>query len=162
PTVVVTSGRPAPEGLSTLKFPALAKPPRDCGGDGISWFANAEELTRFVSTRPDGEPWVVQTVCPGWDLSINALCRNGGIVAVTPQVVIEASAPPLGPAAGVEFCDYPPALKIAEKLLAELNWSGIASIDMRFDEHLGMPLILELNGRYWNSLLGSLNAGVNF
>jgi predicted ATP-grasp superfamily ATP-dependent carboligase len=50
----------------------------------------------------------------------------------------------------------------AESLISELGWSGVANIDMRFDARHHMPLVLELNGRYWLSLLGSLNAGVNF
>jgi predicted ATP-grasp superfamily ATP-dependent carboligase len=53
-------------------------------------------------------------------------------------------------------------MNVAKKLIHELGWSGVANIDMRFDARHKIPMVLELNGRYWRSLLGSLNAGVNF
>lgn len=34
-------------------------------------------------------------------------------------------------------------------------------IDMRLDTKSGLPLVLEVNSRYWTSLLGSLNLGLN-
>ena len=53
-------------------------------------------------------------------------------------------------------------MTVANKLVHELGWSGVANIDMRYDARHKIPMVLELNGRYWFSLLGSLNAGVNF
>ena len=53
-------------------------------------------------------------------------------------------------------------MSAAEKLIRELGWSGVANIDMRFDTPHQTPLVLELNGRYWFSLQGSLIAGINF
>ena len=47
---------------------------------------------------------------------------------------------------------------VAEKL----NWSGIAHIDLRFDLQDEKVKLIEINPRYWGSLMGSLTAGVNF
>ena len=43
-----------------------------------------------------------------------------------------------------------------------LKWSGIVNIDFIYDENDKQAKILEVNPRYWQSLLGSLFAGVNF
>ena len=56
---------------------------------------------------------------------------------------------------------HPQVLAVAQRLVAELGWSGIANIDFRVDE-AGQPHVLEINGRYWATLLGSTLAGVNF
>jgi predicted ATP-grasp superfamily ATP-dependent carboligase len=104
----------------------------------------------------------VQPFIEGYDLAVNTLCQNGRILATTVQHTVKTAANPFRAATGIEIRDDPPALHLAEQLLHELGWSGVASIDMRFDTRRQMPVILEVNGRYWNSLLGSLNAGVNF
>jgi hypothetical protein len=43
-----------------------------------------------------------------------------------------------------------------------LNWSGVANIDLRYDEDKKEVKILEINPRYWASVIGSLVAGINF
>jgi len=55
-----------------------------------------------------------------------------------------------------------PVLEIARQLVCELKWSGVANLDFRVEAGTGRPLVLELNGRYWASLLASTAAGVNF
>jgi D-aspartate ligase len=162
PTMVVTAGIPAHGELSALEFPVLAKPPRSTGGIGISRFESLEGLTAFLGKQPSDTRWVVQTFVEGRDLGINALCRDGRILAATVQHTIRASSKPFQTAIGIEFRDEPSAMNVAERLIRELGWSGITNIDMRIDVRRKIPFVLELNGRYWFSLLGSLNAGVNF
>jgi D-aspartate ligase len=162
PTVVVTTDIAAHHRLSTLEFPVLAKAPLSSGGVGTRRFENQESLCAFLADRPGGERWVVQTLIEGHDLAVNVLCRNGQILAATVQHAILPSPEPFQSAIGFEFRDYPAAMNVAESLVCKLGWSGVANIDMRFDARHRAPLVLELNGRYWLSLLGSLNAGVNF
>jgi predicted ATP-grasp superfamily ATP-dependent carboligase len=47
-------------------------------------------------------------------------------------------------------------------LMQSLHWSGVANIDFKLDEQKGSMTVLEVNPRYWGSLLASLYAGVNF
>ena len=53
-------------------------------------------------------------------------------------------------------------LSIATKLMRSLNWSGVACIDLRYDEQQKIFKVIEINTRYWRSLMGSLAAGINF
>ena len=43
-----------------------------------------------------------------------------------------------------------------------LNWSGLAHIDLRFDQATGTFKVIEINGRFWGSVDASMLAGVNF
>ena len=91
----------------------------------------------------------MQTLIEGHDLAVNVLAQDGQILAATLQHVIMPSPKPFHPAIGFEFRDYPAAMNVAESLIRQLGWSGVANIDMRFDARHQMPLVLELNGRYW-------------
>jgi glutathione synthase/RimK-type ligase-like ATP-grasp enzyme len=162
PTVVVTAGDSIRDKIVALQFPVLAKPPLCTGGIGIARFDNQKSLTAFLAARPSVERWVLQAFLEGHDLGVNVLCMDGRILAATVQHAIEPAAEPFGSAMGVEFRNDPAAMTVVERLVHELNWSGIANVDLRFDAEHNVPTVLEVNGRYWLSLLGSLNAGVNF
>lgn len=47
-------------------------------------------------------------------------------------------------------------------MVQALDWSGVANFDLLVDLERDEVLVLEMNPRYWRSLLGSLVAGVNF
>ncbi len=162
PTVVVTAGITAHDRLSALEFPVLAKPPHSTGGIGIRRFEDLDSVTAFLAGQPSEERWIVQTLVEGHDLAVNVLCQDGRIVAATAQHAVKASPEPFKSAIGVEFGDDHSAMSVAERLIRELGWSGVANIDMRFDARRNTPYVLELNGRYWYSLLGSLNRRSKF
>ena len=163
PTVVVSAARtPARDRLSTLSFPVLAKPPLSSGGIGIRRFEDPDSLIGFFAEQSGDEHWVIQTFVEGRDLGVNVLCRDGLVLAASVQHAIKISSKSYHSATGIEFRDNPAAMKVAETLIGKLRWSGVANIDMRIDTRHDLPVVLEINGRYWRSLLGSLNAGVNF
>ncbi|HEY1576177.1 MAG TPA: ATP-grasp domain-containing protein [Terracidiphilus sp.] len=162
PTVVLAAGARRSERLSTLAFPVLAKPPFLSGGDGIRRFENAEDLDSFLSRQMKEQEWIIQEFIPGVDIDVNVLCKDGQIVASTVQHAIASSSTPFSPAIGIEFKYDSVAMDIVKRLIEQLGWSGIAHIDMRLDARTKIPLVLEINGRYWLTLLGSLRAGVNF
>jgi D-aspartate ligase len=51
---------------------------------------------------------------------------------------------------------------VVRAVMAELHWSGVAHVDLRAHEESGEISIIEINPRFWGSVLGSLHAGVNF
>src|SRR5439155_12421826 len=51
---------------------------------------------------------------------------------------------------------------VGQRVVAALGWEGIAHIDMREDPESGEVRVIEVNPRYWSSLLASHAAGVNF
>ena len=63
---------------------------------------------------------------------------------------------------GIEFVQEEKTLGVVQQLMRELKWTGVAHVDLRYDVHADHPRVIEINARYWRSLLGSLVAGVNF
>lgn len=162
PSAVVTAGRPADNSLSSLTFPVLVKPPLSNDGKGIRRVENRGDFDAFLASRPDGEPWVVQTLIEGHDLGVSVLCGDGEVIASAEQHALVPSREAFKPAVGIEFGYESSATDLVKKLMRELGWSGVANIDLRIASDSDIPLILEVNGRYWSTLLGSLKAGVNF
>jgi len=149
--------------LGTLSFPVLLKPTRRAGGRGIREFATAAALVEYAMHGTLGdEPHIVQEFVRGYDLSCNVLCEDGRIVAHTLQRGFLPPAKPFQMPSGVEFFYHDDTMASIRKLVAALKWNGVANIDMRFDEAEGRARILEINPRFWASLLGSVSVGVNF
>jgi predicted ATP-grasp superfamily ATP-dependent carboligase len=55
----------------------------------------------------------------------------------------------------------PVVREAALRVLRELGWHGVAMVEFRVRPD-GVPVFLEVNGRFWNSLALAVNAGVDF
>jgi predicted ATP-grasp superfamily ATP-dependent carboligase len=106
--------------------------------------------------------YLVQTCISGFDIDCSVLCREGGLLAYTIQQGLVPNRIPFGAADTIQFIHDQAVLSVVEKLMGQLKWSGIAHIDLRYDNKRENLHVLEINGRYWGTLFGSLCAGVNF
>lgn len=50
----------------------------------------------------------------------------------------------------------------AERLVAELRWSGPIMVEFKTDVASGIPKLMEINGRFWGSLPLAVAAGADF
>ena len=158
-TIPVGRGPDFASALRAFPFPVLLKPTRSSGGRGIKEFATADTLFEHVQRGSLGESThEVQEVVRGYDLSCNVLCEHGQIVSYSLQRGFLPASGPFQTPAGVEFVRHDDTMLSIRKVMAALEWNGVANIDMRFDE----ALILEINPRFWSSLLASASVGVNF
>jgi len=161
PETAIAAGRELPGHLP--RFPVLLKPARGSGGAGIIRFDDVEALRLFVNDGGLGERhWILQSYLYGRDIDCSLLCRNGDVLAYTIQSSADLPARSFAPIGPVEFVEDAEVLKLARKLVGELQWTGIAHIDMLRAEADGCLYLIEMNGRYWSSLIGSFRAGVNF
>lgn len=146
-----------------MGFPILIKPVSGSGGEDIQIFHNQQHLLDFISGNPQRRnEFIVQEYIWGFDVDCSVLCDKGQIRAYTIQQGFLHDSNPFRPSPGINFVVNPKALDSVTKLISELNWSGIAHIDLRFNKETGEVNLLEINPRYWGSLLGSLFIGVNF
>jgi D-aspartate ligase len=149
--------------IMRLRFPVLVKPLQGGAGRDIRYFSNLEELKlHFKKAELSGKPAIIQSYINGYDIDCSVLCKDGRILAYTIQKGFFPGKDAFSPPAGVDFIHQAQVYDILEKLMKTLNWSGVAHIDLRYDEDGEQFKVIEINPRYWASLIGSLRAGVNF
>lgn len=151
------------QGLNEISFPVLVKPVKGTNGYGIRHFETKEELAAFLKTKPPTSGRrIIQSYIPGHDVDCSVLCREGEILAYTIQQGFLPGPNRFAPARGIKFIEDPQTFQVVEKFVQVLRWSGVVHIDLRMDRRDGRVWLLEVNARYWATLLGSLNVGVNF
>ena len=148
--------------LTALRFPVLIKPAHGSYGRGIKLFKSADDLHRHFRESPPQEQFVVQTFIEGYDVDCSVLCVDGRVLAYTVQKGVVPGYSRFGAAAGIDFIHDDDAYAVASRVVSALRWSGIAHLDLRYDTQAQHVKAIEMNPRYWGSLLGSLIAGVNF
>jgi predicted ATP-grasp superfamily ATP-dependent carboligase len=149
--------------IGTLPFPLLLKPALDSGGGkGIEKFDTEKELITYLAANKPGPDRIFQEFIEGYDLGCNVLCRDGEILAFTIQKGFLFEKKSFTPQIGLQMIHQEHILNIVKKLMQSLNWSGVANIDLRYDARRDLFRILEINPRFWLTVLGSSMAGVNF
>ncbi len=162
PTVLCMSGEASRAEMRALRFPVLMKPRLGGNGFGIRRFQDAEALeSHLAASSGNYGEFIAQTEIRGRDIDCSVLCSEGEVLAYTIQQGFTPSAAFKSPG-GVEFVHDPAVIQIVRKLMAALRWNGVAHIDLRYDLDSGAVNIIEINPRFWGSVLASLHAGVNF
>ena len=150
------------EAVSDFVFPVLLKPVHGGDSGNIRRFETPAALRAFLRTnscRPG--TFIAQHFVPGFDIDCSVLCREGEVLAHTIQRGIIPRRKPFAPPAGIAFIAHAGVLSVTRRLMRALRWRGVAHVDLRCDPE-GRVFVIEVNPRYWGSLLGSLAAGVNF
>jgi predicted ATP-grasp superfamily ATP-dependent carboligase len=162
PTILYQTHPECDQHLSALPFPVLLKPTHGSYGQGIKKFDTPSALRKFLQTPLDAGAWIIQSFIRGYDIDCSVLCQEGNILAYTIQKGFLEGYHPFAAPAGIEFLYDDETYDMVRRLIKALHWSGIAHIDLRYDDQEKRLNIIEINPRYWGSMLGSLVAGVNF
>ena len=162
-TILYDGGKDFKHQLNELASPFILKLTKGSAGQDIYAFYDPTELMDFLQDgKEHKERYLIQSFVDGHDIRCGVLCRDGRILAFTIHESVLVRAGKFGPPAGIRFIDSNQTLDVVRELISSLNWSGIASVDLRYDIQDDQVKVLEINPRYWGSLLGALSAGVNF
>jgi glutathione synthase/RimK-type ligase-like ATP-grasp enzyme len=145
-----------------LQFPVLIKPLHDKGGDGILKFDSKKTLDKYLKKHSNFTELFIQEYIKGYDIDCSVLCLNGEIIIHTIQKGNLRGHSSFAPQLGFDFLNNDAVLGVTKQLMEALNWSGVAHIDLRYDEQTNDYKIIEINARFWGSVEGSKFAGVNF
>ncbi len=141
-----------------IEYPVIVKPPNGENGQGICRIDSPEQLHQYVQNAEPGEalPLLVQKFIHGPDIDISILADHGKLLAWTIQQR-DTHNP-----GTIHFLEHPEVFRIAKAIAEYANYTGVAHLDLRIDEQTRQVYVIELNPRFWGSLLWSLWAGVNF
>ena len=142
-----------------LEYPVLLKPLIGMGGFGIEMIEDEKSLINFILKDRDS---IIQRFIKGYDIDMSVLCINGKILAYSIQKGSIYSTAHYSAPLGVDFLYCEELFETVQQLMKNLNWSGFAHIDLRYDEIEKNYKVLEINPRIWGSIEASNKVGVNF
>jgi predicted ATP-grasp superfamily ATP-dependent carboligase len=149
--------------IQLLNFPIIVKPIEDTGGGkGVVLIRDENEFRIYAEANTNTKERIIQDYVEGYDAGCSVLCKEGSILAYTIQKAVMLEKDPFKATLEAEFFYDEGILDTVSKLMTSLNWSGIAHIDLRFDQNSYIFKVIEINPRIWGSLNASAAAGVNF
>lgn len=154
-----------PSSLDTMEFPVLLKPTQEMGGQGIIKIDKPSEFYNIIEQKKaiqSGKRYIVQSYIPGEDLCLGACCKQGEILSYVLQKDISSQSNSFSHQKIMEYVNNDMAIEIANKLVSDMSWDGMAFIDLRIDSRDNSMKLLEVNPRLGRAFLGALSAGVNF
>jgi len=122
---------------------------------------NKSELERECNARLAGRQHVVvQKFIDGYGIGISGLFEQGHPVAIIGHRRLRESTPWGGPSALAETIEIDPhLLRATTALMKKVGFSGPAMAEYKVDRRTGQPYLMEINGRFWGSVLLATEAG---
>jgi predicted ATP-grasp superfamily ATP-dependent carboligase len=145
-----------------MRYPVLAKPATGTGGAGIEILNSPADLERFLVAPPHDGCYVIQEFLRGSDVGCSVLCEDGEVLVYTIQRCSKARAQRFGSAMKLDFVHDRSVLSVVEETMRALRFDGVAHCDLLYDEAAGDVKLLEINPRFWGSVIASKVAGINF
>ena len=162
PTILYQTNNNFDKSLSCISFPVLIKPILGGNGEGIKLFENKATLYSFCKEHISSEKYIIQSFIRGYDIDCSVLCQQGKILAYTIQKGFINGPSRFSPPSGIDMLYDRNVSDLVAKVVDKFNWTGVAHFDLRYDEQDKQIKVIEMNPRFWGSVLGSLSAGVNF
>jgi len=154
-----------------IGYPLVVKPARSRYRLGNTVHATAVQridTDAQLQQLIDNAQWLgpvcalVQSWVPGRGAGVFALCGTQGPVAWFAHTRLREKPPAGGVSVLSESCAVNPQLReLSQQLLSAVGWWGPAMIEYRMTPD-GVPMLMEVNGRFWGSLQLSIDSGVDF
>lgn len=149
--------------LNSLSFPLLLKPTlENTGGKGIIKCKSAEAFKQLYAEGTITENYIAQEFIQGYDIDCSVICKSGEILVHTIQKGIMPGNTAYSPQLAFTFLENDKLLDVVKDLMQSLNWSGVAHVDLRYDVDAENFKVIEINPRFWGSVMASLKTNTNF
>lgn len=164
--LLMATGLPAPDSVRVedaqgllahpLLYPIITKPLDRWASVGFQIHRSRATLERTLARGrlAAGYPLIAQTFVPGWDVGASFLARHGRLAACS--VFRHTRRGERTFYSSVRVREY------VERFVDACGYSGVGHLDLRYDPSLDSYFILELNPRFWASLLYAERAGLNY
>ena len=152
-------------------YPVVVKPGRSLlkvdeqwSKTSVHFVSNVEELTDLYRRTPYlRSPSLVQQRIEGEGQGVFGLFDHGRPCALFAHRRIREKPPAGGVSVFRESIELPkPMTDYAVRLLERVKWHGAAMVEFKVDRQSNVPMLMEINGRFWGSLQLAIDAGLNF
>ena len=152
-------------------YPVVVKPGRSLLKVDEKWIktsvhvvSHVEELSDLYRRTPYlRKPSLLQQRIEGEGQGIFGLFDHGRPCALFAHRRIREKPPAGGVSVFRESIELPkPMTDYAVRLLEQVKWHGVAMVEFKVDRHSKVPMLMEINGRFWGSLQLAVDAGLNF
>lgn len=152
-----------PELADSLTFPVVVKPRQGGGGWAVEEVGTAARLREVAQERAAAcSGCLVQRKMEGATVCVAMLYDSGRLLAKDTYLTLETYPWPYGQATLRESVSCPEAEKGLKALLDALGWTGVCEADFIVDAASGRAYLIDVNPRFWGSLVQSLACGVDF
>jgi predicted ATP-grasp superfamily ATP-dependent carboligase len=144
-------------------FPVIMKPSISSAAKGVRLVRNKRELDCLRSRIGEerGQHYLLQRYIRGTGVGFSVFCSHGVIRAACGHKRL-AEFPVNGGSSTVRSTFFHPDMKvIAEKLIRDADWTGLAMFEFKLADNNDLWLI-EVNPRVWGSINQAIQTGVNF
>lgn len=156
-----------------LSYPVVVKPRTSelwATGDtvvptgSVEYCFRPEDLrARYLCVHRRAPFPLIQEFVPGEGYGVSALCSHGRVRALFAHRRLRMVHPTGSGSSLRESVQVPTRMtEAACRLLEALKWHGVAMVEFKLDSRDGAPRLMEINGRFWNSLPLAVAAGVDF
>ncbi|MRX10577.1 ATP-grasp domain-containing protein [Pseudoduganella sp. FT25W] len=164
--LLAASGLPAPDSVrvddaaqllaNQLVYPIVSKPLDRWASVGFQVHRTRESLARTLAhgRLTAGFPLIAQSHVPGWDVGASFLAQRGQVAACSVFRHTRRGERTFYPSVRVR--------EYVKRFVAVCDYSGVGHLDLRYDPARDSYFILELNPRFWASLLYAERAGLNY
>jgi len=171
-THVVANAAHLRDVIDGVAYPAVAKPvqsrmPTEDGwqAGSVQYAYSRGELEQIYRDDPvlARRPSLVQQRIVGPGVGVFVLFDRGTLVADFAHRRLREKPPAGGTSVLSESAPVDADLREqAIRLLAPLEWHGVAMLEYKQDQTTGDFVLMEINGRFWGSLQLAIDAGVDF
>jgi predicted ATP-grasp superfamily ATP-dependent carboligase len=170
-TVFVPGGDIAVALDQVRAYPVVVKPGRSLLKVDEKWvktsvhfISNVEELKDLYRRTPYlRNASLIQERIEGEGQGVFGLFDHGKPCVLFAHRRVREKPPAGGVSVFRESIELPKAMTdYAVRLLAQVKWHGVAMVEFKVDRHSNVPMLMEINGRFWGSLQLAIDAGLNF
>ncbi len=163
-----------PESIAALKetlaYPIVIKPARSMGSAdqgivqlGVDYAFGESELMSKVTHALRFGHVILQEYFRGQGVGIELIASHGKIEYAFQHLRLHEL--PLtggGSSLRKSVAIEPELLEASQKLMAALNWHGVAMVEFKWNPDTRQFRLMEINGRFWGSLPLAVSAGADF
>lgn len=152
--------------LGKLPYPLLIKPKQGGGGWGINQINSEKELEIYLSKdsylERHWERFYIQEKIDGHTVCVAMLFNKGKLRAKVAYKQLREYPVKCGQATMRISINSPHAEGNLQLLLEHLLWHGVCQADFIIEKDTGLPYLVDLNPRFWGSLIQGIASGVDF